>query len=114
MAKQQKEQKERIKSQAPSTFEGDVVKIADIVGDEIVVLDYDIFASRYPKTRADGSTDAEAIHVQIEHDGEKKHFYSAADSIKNTLKSIPKDKLPLPTMIEKGKSANNRTIYIFS
>ena len=99
----------RIVSDGPQTFEGELIKMDDVLGKDIKVLDFAFAPSQFAA--------GEYVSIQIEIGAgktkETRVLRSGATTIMSVLKNVDKAKLPLETKIEKGKSAKGRPIYNF-
>jgi len=85
-------------------FSGDKIKSSKILNREIIVLDYKIEDSKYPKNKT-----GKCLHLQIEIDKVKYVVFTGSEVLINTIQMITKDQLPFSTTIIK-----NGECYMFS
>lgn len=80
-------------AKAPDEFLGPKISVMDLVGKQIVFLDFVVIESHF-KRYGD-----EICKVQIEVDNEKRIFFTSSKNIRKTLE-VFKDKLPRVGTIE--------------
>lgn len=81
-------------------FAGDKVKISKILNRDIVITNYRIQPSKYPKNKS-----GKCLHLQIEIDGEKKVIFTGSDVLIHTMEQVKKESLPIACqIIQEGES----------
>ena len=83
-----------------TSFVGNSIDVQEILNTPIIVHDYKIGPSKYPKT---GHPDR--LDLQIEIEGNKRLVWSGSNALISMAKKIPKDKLPFRTKIIKEKDS---------
>lgn len=81
-----------IKPQIKS-FEGEKIKIHQLLNKSIVVLDYKIETSKYEK--GNGT----CLHLQLIVDNNKRVLFTGSITLMEMIEQVPKDKLPFQTTI---------------
>ena len=78
-------------------FTGDRIRIEKIEGDEIIIKDYDVKASKIKK---ENETDkSECLYLQLEIKGEDRVLWGNYKYLIEQIKQIDKDSLPFKTKI---------------
>lgn len=85
------------------TLDGEKISINDVVGKDIIVLDYADRPSRYAKTKDECYT-----IIQIELEGEKRVIFTGSSVLKDQLNTY-RSELPFRAQI-----ALNKTYYTFT
>jgi hypothetical protein len=85
----------------PSTaFVGKKIDVQDILNTAIVIYDYKIVPSKYPKDAHPNRLD-----LQIEYDGEKRVAWTCSNVLMDMIQKVPKDKFPFAVKIIKEKDS---------
>ena len=79
-------------------FQGDRIRIEKIEGDEIIVKDYDVKASKMKK-EADTDTGNECLYLQLEVQGDDRVLWGNYKFLINQIKQVSKDDLPFRARI---------------
>jgi len=77
-------------------FSGEKIKMSKILNMEIVVLDYKIEDTKYPKNKS-----GKCLYLQIEFNGCKHLVFTGSDILINTILEVPREELPFSTTIIK-------------
>lgn len=78
-------------------FLGDKIKITKILNREIIVLNFKIEETKYPKNNKD-----KCLHLQIEMDGNSHVVFTGSKILINTIEQAKIDDLPFTTTIIKN------------
>jgi len=73
---------------------GEKIKIAKVLNRDIVVTNYRIEQSKYPKNKS-----GKCLHLQIELDNEKKIVFTGSDVLIHTIEQVSKEDLPIACQI---------------
>jgi len=73
---------------------GEKVKIRHILNRDILVWDYRIEKSKFPKNKS-----GMCLHLQIEFDGHKHVVFTGSDVLIDLIKQVPEDEFPFQTVI---------------
>lgn len=85
-------------------FTGEKIKMAKILNKEIVIHNFRIEDSKYPKNKS-----GKCLYLQIELDQVKYVVFTGSDVLINTIKEVQPDQLPFSsTIIQEGEC------YLFS
>lgn len=76
-----------------NTLTGEKIKIAKVIGKEILVKDFKVTDSKYEKT-------THCLTIQIEMHGENKVIFTGSTMLKNQIEQIKKEDFPFITTIE--------------
>ena len=85
-------------------FVGEKVRLGKFLNVEIMVHDYKIEDSKYPKKNGD-----KCLHLQISVEGKKYVSFSIAKGLMQTIELIPKKEFPFSTKI-----TNENDVYEFT
>jgi len=83
-------------------FTGDKIKMSKILNKEIVVCDFKIEDSKFPKNKS-----GKCLHLQIELAGTKFLVFTGSDVLINTIQEISKDEFPFSTTLVKNGECYN-------
>jgi hypothetical protein len=72
------------------SFAGEKIRIARIINREIVILNFKLEPSKYPKNKT-----GKCLHLQLEVDGEKKVLFTGSDILIKTMEQVKKEDLPV-------------------
>lgn len=75
-------------------FIGDKIKIAKVLNRDIVITNFRIEPSKYPKNKS-----GKCLHLQIELDGGKKVIFTGSDVLIHTIEQVKKEDLPVSCQI---------------
>jgi hypothetical protein len=78
-------------------FQGDKIKIARILNQEIIVHDFKIEDSKVPAFKLKGT--GQCLHMQIELNGEKHIVFTSGVELIEAIQQIPKAEFPFSTVI---------------
>lgn len=73
---------------------GDKIKMFKVLNKPIIVTDFRIEVSKYPKNKS-----GKCLHLGIQLNGENHVIFTGSDVLINTISAIDKDKLPFETTI---------------
>ena len=89
-------------------FEGEKIKLSEIEGQEVILVDFKFGQSKYHEGR-------EFTMMQLEVDGELKHASNGSGVLVDLFHRIEKlgkdEKLPAPVVFQKVQSAEGRTYW---
>lgn len=71
-------------------FVGDKIKIAKILNKDIIIHNFRIEQSKYPKNKS-----GKCLHLQIEIDGDKKVLFTGSDILISTMEKVKGEHLPI-------------------
>lgn len=78
---------------------GDKIKISKILDIEVLIVDYMIEESKFPKNKS-----GKCLYLQIELNNEKHVVFTGSDVLINQIQQIDKNKFPFSaTIIKKGE-----------
>lgn len=77
-------------------FVGDKIKINRILNKDIVVQDFKIEESKFPKNKS-----GKCLYLQIEVDNEKRVLFTGSDFLIDTIQKVPQEALPFLCQIVK-------------
>jgi len=82
-------------------FEGDRIRIEKLEGDEVIVKDYEIRASKLKKENDPNWKDGqnECLYLQLEVNGQKRVLWGNYKFLIDQVRQINKDDLPFRTKI---------------
>jgi len=85
-------------------FTGEKIKMTKILNKEVILCDYKITDTKYPKNKS-----GKCLHIQIEIENVKFVLFTGSDILITMVQEIKKDDLPLlVTIIQQGEC------YLFS
>lgn len=88
-------------------LEGERIKLVDIVGEEVLIIDFNIRASQFGEKDEQGNPKKYAV-IQIEYKGEKRVIMTGAGVIVDTLQNVPREDLPIYANFDKAVGKSGR------
>jgi hypothetical protein len=82
---------------ASKRFIGDKIKASKVLNKNIIVYDYKIDVSKYPKNKS-----GECLTMQIGIDGEKRVLFTGSDVLIEQIKLVDRSDFPFETSIVKN------------
>lgn len=79
-----------------AAFVGKQIEVDDVLNQPIVICDFKIKDSKYPKKGRE-----KCLHLQIEKDGDKKVMFTPSNNLMDMIQKIPKERFPVKTTITK-------------
>lgn len=76
------------------TLTGDKIKISKVLNRDIIITNFKIEQSKYPKNKS-----GKCLHLQIEMDKEMKVIFTGSDVLINTIEQVNKEDLPIACQI---------------
>lgn len=84
----------------PATaFVGNKIEIKDILNLQIIVIDYKVAESKFPKNNPN------CLHLQIETEGIKRVVFSSSGTLMEMINKVPKHQFPFSTKIIKDRES---------
>lgn len=80
-----------------TSFIGEKIKISKVLNREIIVLDYKIDESKYPKNKS-----GKVLTLQIKVDNEQRIIFTGSDYLISQIQQVTKEDFPFATKIEKN------------
>lgn len=82
-------------------FEGDRIRIEKLEGDEVIVKDYEIRASKLKKENDPNWKDGknECLYLQLEVNGQKRVLWGNYKFLIDQIRQVNKDDLPFKTKV---------------
>ena len=77
-----------------SHMAGDKIKIAKVLNRDIVITNFKVEPSKYPKNKS-----GKCLHLQVEMNGAKYVVFTGSDILINTIEQVEKEHLPIACKI---------------
>ena len=80
-----------------TSFIGEKIKISKVLNRDIIVLDFKIDESKYPKNKS-----GKVLTLQIKVDNEQRIIFTGSDYLISQIQQVTKQDFPFATKIEKN------------